>query len=778
MKNPINIDISGQTENTYIYVYYNGTLTEERSFYALEGDTFEIWNLGCSWDLTVEGNSTIKDFIESDGVAYSTSGKMTIKFSFNDYDLYNRLISKAAEIDKTVLLPIGIEVTNEKERSLSFMRSNLIKYSISENPIDLYFSVVTSYEYAMGCYKLFRNHNIKYLVLNINAEYNISYCFCDCASLEEVKIKNLSACKASYLFSNDTALRSVEIDSNGKYTPLVSTNQELLFRDNWDFLFNNCKLLANTVGHTGIEAILTSLNLRGENTDANSNYSFFMDCPYNKTVPAELYGYMFQKPTNTGFQICTINNLPLYVDVETYIKTGQKVMYSDIDTSTDIGTIVANYTNQANALKYDNSFNITCNTKDIYAFKYILRNVKAIWHACALDTDPLCFNINYIDNSTESTTSGDNAAALFNSYIKEEIGADDNIKITLTCISAKSCKDLFNGVSTLYSISIPSAIKVYSNIIGGFANCPNISYVSGTFFGVANEIFYGSFKNTTPKFCQLIFYGSCVRAFATSYISDFSEIAFNTSDLTQVFYKCPNITKVNTNFTFRPFNRIIKEAFAECPNLVNVEGDWVDPNSSLYYQNYVMDSVTSKNVATFNDPTTKSGFSIPSSVTDAYGLFRDCPKLTTVKNLKLSTGINDWAFQNDTALKTLENVYLNESGSYTGIFDGAAQNSTWKIWRPKYVKDKEPYNIGSDNIFGTALDPEKVPVLWVDDGYITIKNEFIDVQSLRRLNYINIVDPDKKYAWKFFTHPYILTAEHFGYNKMKETQVYYRNNNN
>lgn len=665
--------------------------------------------------------------------------------------------------------------TNEKDIFACIKDLNISDEVIVPLYINNYYGILSYYQdYDIDLYLKLSNVNIKdnyfygdkvkYLTLDSNSLILTK----DSAfpNVEEVTINNLSNSCTPYLFKDNYNLKSITIsDSSNISFDYSSCN----------FMFSGCKTLAKNLGRDGM------INLKKQFGYDEDYHALFFDCPYNKTIPSEYASYSNQESHNFASKYLLYKFL--------YNGFFNNVEDDILGTTTTTTTISVNPFNPSDIFKYQNNdFYINFITNSTYQSFWpdIFAKIKTIMELCCLDKFDLCCN--YQDSNLSYDSNGADSAKNFNTMLKEA-KTTDLCNIYCTSISTTSvsndrnCDGLFDGISNLIGIhNLSNVCKVsgFNSMKRTFANCKNIDRVSLKInCDSIDELFYGSsYKEISDTNIKA---NSAKRIFATSGVNNIDVtnmyIRLYAKDLTQAFYQCPNITQISAN-VFNDTTEIIQDAFAECPNLVSVEGDWVDPNSSLYYQNYTMDEVTSKSVASFNDPTTKSGFSVPSSVTNAYGLFRDCSNLTTVRNLKLSTGINDYLFQNDTALQTLENVYLNESGSYTGVFDGVAQNSTWKIWCPRYIKNKVPYNTGSDNIFGTGLNPEKVPVLWVDDGYITINGEFINVQSLRRLNYVNTVDPDKKYAWKFFTHPYVLTAEHFGYNKMTDTTIYYGNKDN
>ena len=752
----------------YGYESY-GFSTKDIFYIKKDGKEFEFTKDNMYWPAGIYEIWASKDFDKNISNTTDTVKSIIDEFSVNispvtfGIDTYNDLSTikedimsciEDLNISKEVVLPLYVN-------NYYGLLSSYKKYDI-----DLYLKLDNvdnvNFEYISG-------DKVKYLTLDINNSY-FSSNKTTFPNVEEVTIYNLSNCRLPYLFKNNNNLKSVIISD--------SSNISFDYNEN-NFMFSGCKTLAKNLGRDGM------INLKKRFGYDEDYRALFFDCPYNKTIPSEYGSFDIQNRYNFA------SNRLLYMflcygffdDIE------DAILGTDTDTDTDTNTVLP--FNPSDIFSYANkNFYINFITDSTYQSFWpdIFTKIKTIMGLCCLDKFDLCCN--YKDSNLSYDSNGANSAKNFNTILKEAKTTDlcDIYcnKISTTSVSSdRNCDGLFDGISNLKRIGDPQNnccnVSGFNSMKRTFANCKNIDMI-GLVAECDNvdEMFYGT-SYTEISASTAIEANSAKRIFATSSINNNEVTDLYTrlyaKDLTQAFYQCPNITQISAN-VFNGTTEVIQDAFAECPNLVSVEGDWVDPNSSLYYQNYTMDEVTSKNAASFNDPTTKSGFSIPSSVINAYGLFKNCPKLAAVRNLKLSTGVNDYIFQNNTALKTLENVYLNEFGSYTGIFDSAAQNSTWKIWCPKYIKNKDPYNSGSDNIFGTKLNPEKVPVLWVDDGYIIIKNEFISIQSLRRLNYVNIVDPDKKYAWKFFTHPYVLTTEHFGYNKMTDTSVYYGNTDN
>ena len=750
---------SNLTKKNNLYIKKDG---KEYTSSTLTKGIYEIW-VSKDFNQKISSNSTdtVKSIIDEFSVNVAPA-KFELYFYNSTYTVCQDIVTciEDLNIGDQVVIPIYM-FNNECKNNYGATSID----SLENYKKDIYLEMEgATYVQRIPIYENIKN--IEHLTLylkNVRLEtWNKKPLF----AAKELTINKLVNCDMKQAFCDCSELESVD----------VTNNAEISFRYTSDFyfMFKNCKTLAQNLGRDGIVNLEKQLGV--------CNHSLFFDCPYNKTIPSKYASFECQSSHNFAPEYL------LYIFLSQGFFNNVEDDILGTDTTTTTTTISAN---PSDIFKYqNNNFYINFITNSTYQSFWpdIFAKIKTIMELCSLDKFDLCCN--YQDSNLSYDSNGADSAKNFNTMLKEA-KTTDLCDIYCTSISTTSvfndrnCDGLFDGISNLIRIGDPQyyccKASGFNSMKRTFANCKNIDMV-GLITNCDNvdEMFYGT-NYTSVSVETKIKANSAKRIFATSGVNNTDVTNTYThlyaKDLTQAFYQCPNITQISAN-VFNDTTEIIQDAFAECPNLVSVEGDWVDPNSSLYYQNYTIDEVTSKNVASFNDPTTKSGFSIPSSVTNAYGLFRDCSNLTTVRNLKLSTGINDYLFQNDTVLQTLENVYLNESGSYTGIFDGAAQNSTWKIWCPRYIKNKVPYNTGSDNIFGTGLDPEKVPVLWVDDGYITINGEFINVQSLRRLNYVNTVDPDKKYAWKFFTHPYVLTAEHFGYNKMTDTTIYYGNKNN
>lgn len=409
---------------------------------------------------------------------------------------------------------------------------------------------------------------------------------------------------------------------------------------------------------------------------------------------------------------------------------------------------------------------------------YVLRNIKSVWDACGFvatinnefDVAFLYYNEDAWDTATK-----------LNTYIKDDWKSGDPFNIYLYGLYPRTsetevCNGLFDGIEYLKSVNT-GAIEGFSDLTSIFANCANLEYVDmQATVDVADKICYGSFKNVPePDLDNFkIATTTAISAFESTYfISNptfFSNWIVNTAK--RVFAKS-GIVAINDS-VFPEGIEDITQAFDSCEDLVSVQGSWVEPNASLYFQNYTLDEPTLTQIKDWEDPTTQKGLTIPSSVVTLYQLFHNCSNLASVKDLKLSTGINDWCFQDCTAMTECYNVFLNETADLTGVFDNVPQNDTYRIWIPRFITDKSPYsNDNSTNFLNTGLSSESVPSVYCDDGFILINDEFIDNQTFRRLEYRNILDPKKNYIFHFFSHIHAHSGDG-GYNELHNVNVYYK----
>lgn len=214
----------------------------------------------------------------------------------------------------------------------------------------------------------------------------------------------------------------------------------------------------------------------------------------------------------------------------------------------------------------------------------------------------------------------------------------------------------------------------------------------------------------------------------------------------------------------------IAEAFADCENLVDVEGNWLQPNSSMHYQNYTFHSGSGR-IKDWVNPVTKEGyFYFPDSVQDIHSLFKGSG-LQSVKDLKLLlNGNNDNVFFGCEELTDIDNLYLNENPNYANIFwFTPKQNNNWRIWFPTNIKSN--YAAAID----IGLDPYKVSNLYCDDGFIVVDNESPDVQVLRRSAYERILNPEKKFKFNYFSHihPHTIDNNRF-FHEIHDVDVWYK----
>ena len=338
--------------------------------------------------------------------------------------------------------------------------------------------------------------------------------------------------------------------------------------------------------------------------------------------------------------------------------------------------------------------------------------------------------------------------------------------------------NLFENCLLLENINISTCETInITSIDYSFSNCDNlhkISFSNNNIIESAVGLFYGSFKNVTPDLSNYFLKANTINdAFSNSFITETPNLKhWKFTNAERLFYNT-NISVLNNDILPDGVENI-REAFSECSALISVDGNWLPPNSSSTYQNYTLDSSILKQIKDWEDPVVKDGFMIPKSVQNMYGLFRNCTALKSVKNLKLSKGINDWTFQNCSSLQECEDVYLNETPNNIGVFDSTSQNENWKIWLPRFIENNDPYNYGSDSILESGIT-EVVKSLYIDDGFILINDSLIDNTYERRKEYKNIIDPDNKHTLKFFMHILIHDATYFGFNELKDATVYYRN---
>lgn len=259
-----------------------------------------------------------------------------------------------------------------------------------------------------------------------------------------------------------------------------------------------------------------------------------------------------------------------------------------------------------------------------------------------------------------------------------------------------------------------------------FMNCKNIESAIGSITNQgrvkvesAKHIFDGAFI-TNPHIDFVVDTLDAESAFENSGVVDPTFFTSWTSVLNgNKLFKNSKVESLKTA-VFPEGIQTIAEAFADCESLVDVEGNWLQPNSSMHYQNYsYTDGQWTKD---WINPVTKDGyFYFPDSVQDIHSIFKDSG-LQSVKELALLRyGNNDNVFDGCHNLTEIENLYLNENPNYGNIFyDTPNQNKDWRIWFPTNIKSS--YLNAAD----IGLDPYKVPNLYCDDGLsLLIMNHLI-----------------------------------------------------
>jgi len=333
--------------------------------------------------------------------------------------------------------------------------------------------------------------------------------------------------------------------------------------------------------------------------------------------------------------------------------------------------------------------------------------------------------------------------------------------------------DAFKDVPYIKSINFNrNKISKADNL---FMNCKNLESAVGSITNgdepveSAKHIFDGAFIED-PHFDFIVDTSDAESAFENSGIVDPSFF--------KNWHSVLNGNKVFKNSKVKHIKeaifperiQTIAEAFADCENLVDVEGNWLQPNSSMHYQNYTFHSGSGR-IKDWVNPVTKDGyFYFPDSVQDIHSLFKDSG-LQSVKDLKLLlNGNNDNVFFDCKELTDVDNLYLNENPNYANIFwDTFKQNNNWRIWFPTNIKSNYPAAID------IGLDPYKVSNLYCDDGFIVVDDESPDVQVLRRSAYEHILNPEKRFKFNYFSHihPHTIDNNRF-FHEMHDVDVWYK----
>lgn len=411
---------------------------------------------------------------------------------------------------------------------------------------------------------------------------------------------------------------------------------------------------------------------------------------------------------------------------------------------------------------------------------FVLKNIKSLWESCGfVKTKDKEFDVSfYIQWKSEDS----NFSNKFNKNLKSSWTTGDPFNIHLREMqpignTPAVATNLFNGIEWLKTIDINSENINIANAT--FLFCKNLKSVKGKINSKNNigeeaqSIFSLSFTNIeNPNISNFeCFFKNIRKAFAKSGITNTSFLSkWNGVEIVLgVFTQCDRLIKINTK-TFPDTVQQINDAFSRCKNLEEVQGGWVEPNSSLYYQNYTLSEVTLEQVKDFENPIYKEGLIIPPSVTNASYLFYRCTKLKSVKDLKLAKENNDYCFKDCTSLKEVYNVNLNNS-SVVHAFNGCPQNKDYRIWLPIIVSSTTPYD--KNNFLDTGLSIENVKQFFVDDNFIFVDGKYEPFDAQRRINYENAINPERAFVFKYFTHPHADYRDIWGWNEIHSANVYY-----
>lgn len=410
---------------------------------------------------------------------------------------------------------------------------------------------------------------------------------------------------------------------------------------------------------------------------------------------------------------------------------------------------------------------------------FVLKNIKSLWESCGfVKTKDKEFDVSfYIQWKGEDIKFSSN----FNENLKKSWVTGDPFNIHLRELQPIRVKgnieNLFNGIEWLKTIDINS--ENIESATKAFNYCSNLKSVKGKINSKnnigknANYMFNESFINVeNPDLsnfeCHFEYTLGCFLKSGITKIDWFSKWE-GTRFAGFVFNDCDKIIKIDTKvFPSTIIN--IFGAFANCKNLEEVQGGWIEPNSSLYYQNYTLSEVTLEQVKDFENPVYKDGFIIPQSVVSAAELFAGCKKLKSIKDLKLSKGNNDQCFKECTSLKDVYNVNLN-NGSAADAFNGCPQNKNYRIWLPIIVSSTTPYD--KNNFLDTGLSIEHVKQFFVDDNFIFVDGKYEPFDAQRRINYENAINPERAFVFKYFTHPHADYHDIWGWNTIHDANVYY-----
>ena len=411
---------------------------------------------------------------------------------------------------------------------------------------------------------------------------------------------------------------------------------------------------------------------------------------------------------------------------------------------------------------------------------FVLKNIKSLWESCGFaKTKDKEFDVSfYIQWKCENA----NFSTKFNEDLKKSWTTGDPFNIHLREMQPvgkyfAAINGIFNGIEWLKTIDINS--EKIRDAYKAFFCCKNLKNVKGkinskdSLGNSAVFIFSESFSNVeNPDISNFeCYFKNISGAFSSSGISktDFLIKWEGVINAAAVFEHCNKIIKIDSK-TFPSTVRSVQQAFSLCKNLEEVQGGWIEPNSSLYYQNYTLSEVTLEQVKDFENPVYKEGLIIPPHVTNAVSLFYGCTKLKSVKDLKLAKENNDYCFKDCTSLKEVYNVNLN-NGSAVHAFDSCPQNKDYRIWLPIIVNSTIHYD--KNNFLDTDLSIEHVKQFFVDDNFIFVDGKYEPFDAQRRINYENAINPERAFVFKYFTHPHADYHDIWGWNTIHDANVYY-----
>ena len=410
---------------------------------------------------------------------------------------------------------------------------------------------------------------------------------------------------------------------------------------------------------------------------------------------------------------------------------------------------------------------------------FVLKNIKSLWESCGfVKTKDKEFDVSFhIQWKGEDYGFSQN----FNANLKNSWTTGDPFNIHLRELQPIRVKGniayLFDGIEWLKTIDVNS--ENIEDASHSFSYCKNLKSVKGKINSknnvgkYADHMFESSFFNVeNPDLSNFeCHFENTTACFSKSGITkvDWFIKWEGVKNAKSIFAKCNKIIKINTK-VFPSTVEDISHAFFNCSNLEEVQGGWIEPNSSLYYQNYTLSEVTLEQVKDFENPVYKDGLIIPPSVINASYLFTECTKLKSVKDLKLCKSKNNYCFSNCTSLKEVYNVNLNSS-QLSIMFINCPQNKDYRIWLPIIVESTMPYD--KNNFLGTRLSIEHVKQFFVDDNFIFVDGKYEPFDAQRRINYENAINPERAFVFKYFTHPHADYHDIWGWNTIHDANVYY-----